>query len=341
MSHQTKRASLLILTLLMVTVLMWEYWPRVLHQIKLNGRASLMQKKDLTFYYDGIRGPISTSIYDAEYYQSNILLAPMIGTLVVYFSDERPTPYVAESWSQNELTWTFNIRPGLTCENGEPITAASFRESLLRSLKWLSQHSDQPLFEKLVGYEDFINSGNGDKLGLLAEGEQLIFKFREPFRSGFLEYLSMAPFGYICRENFNSDLSWKDKTKFVSSGGYVLGDYIPGVEYALNRREDYSLVDQNSPKHVIIKSGGAEKLSSQQKSTIVETTNSQKVEVDGFNVIKQIPMVLGVVCLSEQAGKWFESHKLRKAFSNVYKAHLRSAEFDTFTSHKTEFFFFN
>src|SRR5690606_13504605 len=45
------------------------------------------------------------------------------------------TPMAAESWSQSEdgLTWTFNLRPGLVWSDGEPLTAEDYVFALQRA----------------------------------------------------------------------------------------------------------------------------------------------------------------------------------------------------------------
>ena len=45
------------------------------------------------------------------------------------------TPMAAESWSQSEdgLTWTFKLRPGLVWSDGEPLTAEDFIFALQRA----------------------------------------------------------------------------------------------------------------------------------------------------------------------------------------------------------------
>src|SRR5690349_12464592 len=45
------------------------------------------------------------------------------------------TPMAAESWTQSEdgLTWTFKLRPGLVWSDGEPLTAEDFVFALQRA----------------------------------------------------------------------------------------------------------------------------------------------------------------------------------------------------------------
>ncbi|MDZ4662393.1 MAG: ABC transporter substrate-binding protein [Pseudomonadota bacterium] len=294
----------------------------------------------LTFLYKNLKHPVSTSIFDSEYYSNNLVVAPMIATLVVYYSDERPVPFLAKSWHNDGNLWTFDLREGIKCENGELITADGMRKSLIRSLKWLSKDQEQPVFNKLKGYREFRKTGDGNVLGISSRENKLIFEFTEKFRSGFLEYLTMAPFGFICEDNYNGD-AWKDKTRFISSGPYRLVEFEPGSHYTLEKRKDWPLNPDYTPDRVKIRNGTVDDLKDNSTSFILETSDKPKVIPKGFTMVRQMPGTLMTLSISTGKNRIFDDLDLRRIFSNKVKEKFKDRDLSDFSFNAADFFYFN
>lgn len=298
------------------------------------------EQKELTFLYKNLKHPVSTSIFDSEYYSNNLVVAPMIATLVVYYSDERPVPFLAKSWHNDGNRWTFELREGIKCENGELITAEGMRKSLIRSLTWLSKDQEQPVFNKLIGYKEFRKTGNSNTLGISIEGNSLIFEFSEKFRSGFLDYLTMAPFGYICEDNYVGD-NWKDKTRFISSGPYRLIEFEPGSHYTLEKRKDWPLNPEYTPDRVIIRNGTADELKDNSKGTILETSDKPKSIPKGFALVHQMPGTLMTLSISTGKDRIFDDLGLRRVFADKVKEKFKNRSLSDFSFNRADFFYFN
>lgn len=297
----------------------------------------------LNFLVHELKHPLSLSIFDSEIYHNNLILAPMVGTLVIFSNDERPIPYIAESWRREEKKWIFNIRRGLFCENGEEINALSMKDSLGRSLKWLSKNQQQPIFKHLVGYEKFIKSWDTDELGINApDKDTLILEFDKEVRHGVLDHLSMAPFGYVSADNFRGE-KWKDQTQFISSGPYKITQFDKNGRYKLVRRENWPLVSPESPMSVTIQKSSEDALSKSQAMTLYESKEEEiPTNIPHLRIIKHTPGALAVVIVNKEikdSPLWEESLRLR--FANSFRKHFRAKEFVTESSQTSYFFYSN
>lgn len=272
---------------------------------------------DLVFFYPSLSSKISTDILEIETYSNNLVVAPTIGNLVTYFSDERPVPYLAKSWKQDGLSWIFEVREGLTCENGEKITADGFAKSLAKSIRLYSQEFDHPIFKNLVGYRSLVDQKLATFDGIVASGNTLTFHFKTAVRGGFLEHLTMSPFGYICQENYNGD-TWKDSERIISSGPFSLGQMNTHDSYTLNRRDDWLSEFIGEVKSVVIKRAGLDAFKAFDGIKIVETQTPSVNDLESFGFVKQIPQNLIVVKLNSSSGP-FKDQKLRQIFLDAFR----------------------
>ena len=189
--------------------------------------------------------PINLNIWESEMYYAAIPVQQMIGNLVYYSNFGRYELRLAKSWKRlADNLWVVDLKSGASCENGEKITAESFVKSISRSLFIMSSNGGTPVLKNLIGYEKFVRDNQGKSIfnldpiqGLRFNNDQIIFEFDKPIRDGVLQILSFAPYGYICSENLNSDGSWKDSRKIISSGAYRLKEYI---------NSNYIVLEKNS-----------------------------------------------------------------------------------------------
>ena len=189
-------------------------------------------EKILHYFMLNPRYQITLDLYEAEAYEAAVVVQPLIGTLVYYSNHGRYEPRLAKSWHRRTpLIWEFELRPNLQCENGEIINPISFKQSIERSLKYFANFP-VPILSKLEGYGEFIK-GKKEISGITTTENKLIFTFIHPVRSGLVQILSFSPFGFIAKDNLNSDSSWKDKSKFISSGPYKVTSIEIGKSYIL------------------------------------------------------------------------------------------------------------
>lgn len=300
---------------------------------KLNPKRNM----ELSFFYPSLSPQISTDILEIETYSNNLVVAPTIGNLVTYFSDERPIPYLAKSWKRDGLKWLFEIRDGLKCENGEKITAQSFAKSLAKSIRLYSQWYEHPIFKHLVGYESLIKSKLDKFEGISAEGNTLVFTFKNNVRGGFLEHLTMAPFGYICEDNYEGD-RWKDPTKIISSGPYSLEKISTHQAYTLRVRQDWPQEYKGDFEKIVIRREGLFEFKEHSGPKIIELQNPPNEDLKTYRNIRQIPQNLIVVKLNSRHGV-FSNVDYRLKFLESFRRNLKDYKFESNSTFKTEHFF--
>jgi len=292
---------------------------------------------ELSFFYPSLSSQISTDILEIETYSNNLVVAPTIGNLVTYFSDERPIPYLAKSWNKDGLRWTFEIREGLQCENGEKITAQGFARSLAKSIRLYSQFNEHPIFKHLLGYDRLLKNKLQEFDGITANNNQLVFTFTKSIRGGFLEHLTMAPFGFICEANYDGD-KWKDSTKIVSSGPYSLEQISTQDNYTLSRREDWPTEFKGEMQKVVIRRQGLDGFKAYQGPKIIEVQNPPSADLTSHKNIRQIPQNLIVVKLNTHNGA-FADRDTRVQFLESFRSNLKGYSFESNSVFKTEHFF--
>lgn len=222
--------------------------------------------------------PITLDLFEAESYNAAVVVQQLVGNLVYYSNHGRYEPRIAESWTRETPTkWVFRLKKGFICENGEEITPKSFKSSLERSLRILAKKGGVPVFSKLLGYETFLHS-NTEIQGLVASSHSLEFNFSSPVRSGLIQFLSFAPYGYICSENLTATGEWKNKEKFISSGPYRVKEIIIGEKYVLEKRQEWKDHKKPSPEIVNII----------HKIPVHGTTNTPVI-VDSYAALDVIP----------------------------------------------------
>jgi peptide/nickel transport system substrate-binding protein len=115
--------------------------------------------------------PINTDIAEAVHVLSNIL-----DTLVTYHDEKTEiVPGLAEKWEHSEdgLTWTFHLRPGVTFHDGTPLTSDAVKISLDRLIV-----ADHPLaFDKVRPYQSAYNMIDGVET---PDGSTVVLKLKSP-----------------------------------------------------------------------------------------------------------------------------------------------------------------
>lgn len=78
--------------------------------------------------------PVGLDPHKTQATSSRNMLENVFDTLVMFNSNMEIVPALAESWTTSEdgLTWTFKLRPGVTFHNGEPLKASDVAFSIER-----------------------------------------------------------------------------------------------------------------------------------------------------------------------------------------------------------------
>ena len=254
---------------------------------------------------------------DSDFGPHETVLTNLIGTLVKLSESGQFEPYLAESFhaSNDGLTWTFNIRPNLTCDDGTAITAESFADAFSNSLKRYSQFSKVIDFELLEGWDSFA-SGKSSKIdGVTYVGNKLIFKLRtQP--ENFIGHLRLPYFGFWCPNNFESNGQFKDDLKIISSGPYSLVESSKN-SVVLRKRDGWFSFSDDSPKEINFRYAVPKELSNQSPSTIIEVLGRDKVtNLPSFHELKSPPSLMWVMVVSPIKPGPFQNLQNRQAFAD-------------------------
>lgn len=138
--------------------------------------------------------------------------------------DGKIVPWLATEWSSNKdfTEWTFELRDDVTFSNGDPLTA------------------DDVEFT----FDTILNTPDSDPLTYLAplkgveatDPTTVVFELKEPFSS----FPSLVTAAAIVPEKVYTELGSDGFAKApVGSGQYEFVSWTPGVDYVLERNQDY------------------------------------------------------------------------------------------------------
>lgn len=267
--------------------------------------------------------PITMNLFEAERYAPAVIVQQMVGNLVYYSNFGRYEPRLSESWERpDDFTWRFKIRKNLKCENGENITPSSFKKSLERSILIQGRKADIPILSFLSGYRDFLSRNQNKNLdqidslkGILSDENYLILRFDRKIRSGPLQILSFAPFGYICAKNLKNSGEWENNLQFISSGPYRLKELTIGKEYLLARNEFWPDFDPGAPQEILF-SHEKENLNYNQP-VILDVFTSEYTD-DKLKLYRLVPEYLNGIFLGNLQNGFFKKKALRQTFKQMF-----------------------
>ena len=128
----------------------------------------------------------------------------------------------AESWeaSDDAVTWTFKLRPGVTFSDGRKLTA----EDVMASI---AHHQGE---DSKSAANDIVS-----QISEMKKDGDLVVKFVLSAPNADFPYL-MADYHLLLMPSEDGKANWKD---FIGTGGYVLDSYEAGIRTVLKRRPDY------------------------------------------------------------------------------------------------------
>lgn len=282
----------------------------------------------LNYYiaYDSI--PLNLNLWEAEMYYAAIPVQQLIGNLTYYSNFGRYELRLAESWERiNKYKWEFILKKNILTENNELITPDKFKKSLERTMYVLSKKGGSPVLNKLKGYSEFISQNKKnifelDSLkGIIATEDKIIFEFDKPVRSGLLQILSFAPYGFISEKNLNHDGKWKNNRQFISSGAYKVQKMIPGEIISLELRSNLPFeINPKAPKIVNFYQKNQLQIDSLDfKNTLIDKTFiiDSSNELESYQNFKHFEMVkeyMSSVSIGNLKDGIFKSSEIRKKF---------------------------
>lgn len=245
----------------------------------------------------------------------------LVGTLVRYKNGGEFQPYLSSKWNVEDggRIWKFQIHDGLICENGESISATSYKKSFEKIIPTYRAKSSLPYLDQLIGVGKSLSPGDPIS-GITSENNTLIFSFSSPVLSGFLDYLSMPYYGYFCDENFKDGI-WKSAKSIVSSGPFKLSIY--GSESktsVLNIRTDWHLTQglPEAPQAVAIH-WGSEDRAVELEHSIAQSIDGHFPGTESFQKVLGAPDILFSVILDINQVSPFRDLALRKKFLSVFR----------------------
>ncbi|MBT9132714.1 MAG: Glutathione-binding protein GsiB [Syntrophomonadaceae bacterium] len=178
--------------------------------------------------------PIHSTLF-ATYFVISLIL----DELVALDQNLQPVPHLAESWkvSEDELTWTFQIRKGIRFHDGTPLNAEAVAFTLNRfaaeaRLKWMLA-----AVEEVVVIDEYV----------------VEVRLRDP--APLLLYMLAKDWTGIVSptavEKYGDDFGIK---AMVGTGPFILQEFVPGDKVLLVRNEDYTwgppYVENRGPAHL-------------------------------------------------------------------------------------------
>ncbi|MCL2006455.1 MAG: peptide ABC transporter substrate-binding protein [Treponema sp.] len=166
----------------------------------------------------------------ALYYSQTQLFRP-IGDVL------EPDGALSMDVSQDGMTITFNLRPGLVWADGQPLTAHHYAYAFLKILEPESANAGANVFYPIRGAEEF-NMGRGrkeDVAVLVPNDLTLTIQLSRPSPTIYSSLQTMTPIRPDIAESFGISYGSSPET-FLSSGPYILSawDYDQSITFTKN-----------------------------------------------------------------------------------------------------------
>jgi oligopeptide transport system substrate-binding protein len=151
-----------------------------------------------------------------------------------------PYPSLASGWqiSDDGLTYTFAIRPGLEFSDGSPLIADDIRRSWLRLLDPATEATAPDVLSVVRGAQERLAGDLAeDEVGIAApDDETLVVTLRHP-ASYFLDIVA-TPSTFVVPDAADATATWQTPDDFVGSGPYVIDGPV-GTDLVLRANERY------------------------------------------------------------------------------------------------------
>ena len=150
------------------------------------------------------------------------------------------TPDLAESFeiSADGLTYTFNLRKGVTFHNGREFTSADVKYTLERLANPATQSPGQSYFSQIAGFDDFVSGAADEMIGVSTpDPYTVVIQMSNP-TAYFLNVLAMH-FGSIVPqeevEKWGEDFGHHP----VGTGAFMMTEWTLGQRIVFQRNPNY------------------------------------------------------------------------------------------------------
>jgi ABC-type transport system substrate-binding protein len=149
-------------------------------------------------------------------------------------------PDLAESFtvSDDGLTYTFKLRPGLKFHNGRAVTAADVKYSLERAVNPATQSPGGGYFGMIKGYDDVAGGKATELAGISTPDDSTVVVTLSRPDATFLHLMAIN-FSYVVpkEEVEKAGADWGKQP--VGTGAFKFVEWIPGQRIVLERNPDY------------------------------------------------------------------------------------------------------
>ena len=184
--------------------------------------------------------PYSTDSMEYDYFAHHLSQRSVFAPLVSAYTRGDYTGIIADTWevSDDFREWKFHIRPGLSYEDGHPITAETVRLALTRIAFLLKKRgSNAGVVEHFVGSENITNASSPFE-GLRVSNDNIILTFKTPMKD-LLDKISFGIYSITHPDDFNHDTGkWTNSTGAKSSGAYRIS-YWDDHKLQLSKRSEF------------------------------------------------------------------------------------------------------
>jgi ABC-type transport system substrate-binding protein len=172
--------------------------------------------------------------------QGGGIAAKLFNGLVRFNENLELAPDCAQSWklAEDQVTYTFRLRPDVRFSNNRTVTARDFKYSFERVLLPATKAPLTWVLDKLEGASDFASGKAGTVSGIrVVNDHTLVLKLQKPF-GPFLSLLAMTTAYVVPREEVER-LGQEFGTHPVGSGPYLLSEWKHGQHLILTAQENY------------------------------------------------------------------------------------------------------
>ncbi|AYY12792.1 ABC transporter substrate-binding protein [Actinobacteria bacterium YIM 96077] len=208
---------------------------------------------------------------------SSVLEQLYSGLTAVDYDTGEAYGVVATDWeTEDNVTWTFNLRDDFTFHNGDPVTAQTFADTWNWVVDPDNAQQNANFYDKILGYEDVINGDAEELEGVrVIDDTTLEIELNEPF-SPLPIMLSYTGFYPLPDEAFEDIEAFQESP--IGNGRYQMdGEWQHDVEIAMERYEDWPGDDPGVADRIVWR--------------IYDDINTAYLDVQAgeLDVLKQIP----------------------------------------------------
>ncbi len=149
-------------------------------------------------------------------------------------------PDLAESYSISDdgLTYTFKLRPGVKFHNGRAMTAADVKWSIERAVNPATQSPGQGYFGAIKGYDEMTAGSATELSGITTPDEATVVIALTRPDATFLHVMAMN-FSYAVAKEAVEQHGADFGKNPVGTGAFKLNEWVAGQRLALDRNADY------------------------------------------------------------------------------------------------------